>query len=64
MSTAADDIKTKLARISTRIAAQREPCPACEAREERAAIMEYDGQLPRIEAERMAREAHPCQHSR
>lgn len=38
-------------------------CPVCEAREERAAIIEYDGQLPRAEAERLAKEAHPCRHT-
>jgi hypothetical protein len=38
-------------------------CPQCEAlreaREERAAIMEYDGGLPRQVAERRARELNP-----
>lgn len=36
-------------------------CPACEAFEERAAIMEFDGGITRAEAERHAREAHPCE---
>lgn len=54
-----DEIDAKLARINARL---REGCPICEARDERAAIMEYDGGLPRDEAQRLAREAHPCRH--
>ena len=37
-------------------------CPACEARLERAAILEFDAELAREEADRLAREAHPCRH--
>ena len=59
---APDPIDVKLARITARIAARRDECPACEARAERSAIIEHDGRLPRAEAERMAREAHPCEH--
>lgn len=58
-----DEIDRRMARVAARLAAQRENCPPCEARAERAAIMEFDGGLPRIEAERLAREAHPCQHA-
>ena len=57
-----ESIEAKLARINARLAAAREACPACEARAERAAIHEFDGQLPRAEAERLARESHPCRH--
>ncbi len=58
-----DAIDRKLARIQARLAAQRLECPECEARIERAAIMEFDGQVPRGEADRLAKEAHPCRHS-
>ena len=57
-----DDIDRRMARIMSRLEAQRAECPACEARTERAAIMEFDGELPRPEADRLAREAHPCAH--
>lgn len=57
-----DDIDRRMARVMARLAAQREDCPACQAREERAAIQEFDGGLSREEAERQAREAHPCAH--
>ena len=57
-----DDIDAKLARINRRLAEARESCPACEARLERAAIMEFDGDVPRGTAEQLAREAHPCRH--
>lgn len=57
-----ESIDAKMARIMSRLAEQREECPACAARIERAAICEFDGQLPRAEAERLAREAHPCAH--
>lgn len=54
-----DEIDAKLERINARL---REGCAICEARNERSAIMEFDGELPRDEAERLAREAHPCRH--
>lgn len=57
-----DDIDRRLARVNARLAAQREECPACEARLERSAIIEFDGELSRAEADRLAREAHPCPH--
>ena len=57
-----DEIDKRMARIMARLAEQRESCPACEARAERAAIMEFDGGLSRPEAEAAAREAHPCRH--
>lgn len=58
-----DDIDRRMARVMARLAAQREQCLICEARIERAAIAEFDGELPRAEAERLAREAHPCEHA-
>jgi hypothetical protein len=58
-----ETLEAKMARIAARIAANREKCPACEAREERAAILEFDACLPREEAERRAREMHPCKHA-
>jgi hypothetical protein len=57
-----ESIDAKMARILARVAANREACPACEARAERVAIMEVDGELSRSEAEYKAREAHPCAH--
>jgi uncharacterized protein with PIN domain len=56
----AESIDAKLARITARLKAARDECPACEARIERAAIMEFDGEVPRGTADRLAREAHPC----
>ena len=58
-----DALDRKMARIFARLKAAREDCPECEAREERAAILEHDACLPREEAERRARELHPCQHA-
>ena len=58
-----DEIDQRMARIMARLAAERELCPACEAREERAAIQEFDGGLSRGEAEAAARKAHPCRHA-
>jgi hypothetical protein len=57
-----DSLDRKMAKIMARLAESREACPACAAREERAGIMQFDGELPRPEAERLAKEAHPCQH--
>ena len=57
-----DEIDRRMARVMACLAQQREDCPACEARAERAAIHEFDGHLDRAEAERLAREAHPCAH--
>ena len=56
-----DDLDLKMARIMARVAAEL-VCPACEAREERAAILEYDAGLPRRDAEQRAGEMHPCRH--
>jgi hypothetical protein len=56
----AESIDAKLARITARLKAARDECPACEARIERAAILEFDGELTRQEADRLASEAHPC----
>jgi hypothetical protein len=58
-----DAIDQKLAKITARLKAARDECPACEAREERSAIMEHCGEVPRGTADRLAREAHPCSHS-
>ena len=55
-----ESLEQKMARIAARL--ERE-CPVCEARTERSAIMEYDGQIPRAEADRLAEEAWPCQHT-
>ena len=57
-----DEIDKRMARVMARLKEQREACPACEARAERAAVMEIDGELSRAEAEAAAREAHPCRH--
>lgn len=57
-----DEIDRRMSRIMARLAKQREECPACQAREERIAIMHFDGGVPLQEAERLAREAHPCAH--
>lgn len=57
-----DDIDRKLARVMARLEREREECPACEARLERAAIMEFEAEYTREEADRLAREAHPCAH--
>lgn len=57
------EIDARLARIHARIAriaSARSDCPACEAFHERAAILEYEANFSRAEAERLAREAHPC----
>lgn len=55
-----DEIDAKMARIMARLARQKEECPACEAYEERAAVLHFDGGIELREAERLAREAHPC----
>jgi hypothetical protein len=46
-----------------RLPSERLLCPACEAREERSAIMEHCGEVPRGTADRLAREAWPCSHA-
>ena len=55
-----DPIDAKMAAIMARVAQRKAECPACEAYEERAAVMEFDAGLSRPEAERQARLAHPC----
>ena len=57
-----DEIDRKLARITARMTERRESCPVCEARIERAAILEFDAWFSRAEADRVARIAHPCGH--
>jgi len=57
-----DEIDRKLAKITQRMTERRQECPACEARLERAAILEFDAWFARPEAERLARIAHPCGH--
>lgn len=54
------EIDARLARINARLASARADCPACEAFYERAAILEYEANFSRAEAERLASEAHPC----
>lgn len=56
-----ESLEQKMARIQARLERER-ICPVCEAREERSAIMEHDGNVPRETADRLAREAHPCKH--
>jgi hypothetical protein len=55
-----DEIDARLARINARLASDRADCPVCEAFNERAAILEFDANLPRAEADRLARDMHPC----
>lgn len=50
------EIDARLARINARLASARADCPACEAFSERAAILEYEANFSRAEAERLARE--------
>lgn len=54
------EIDARLASINARLASARADCPACEAFHERAAILEYEANFSRAEAERLARESHPC----
>jgi hypothetical protein len=57
-----ESIDQKLARVAARLQRERDECEVCEARNERAAIMEYEANVPRGTAEQLAREAWPCRH--
>jgi hypothetical protein len=60
----AESLDSKLARVAARLQREKDDCPVCEARNERAAIMEMDAKMARDEADRLASLLHPCRHTK